>query len=87
MRLSQWPISRYRLCLRCSRRSDRTYKYTWVFWSFALFILACGMTHVMSIWTLWVPDYALEGLVKSGNSNRFYFYGYRFVYRACLQTA
>ena len=40
-------------------------QYSWVFWSFAVFILACGMTHVMSIWTLWVPDYALEGLVKA----------------------
>jgi PAS domain S-box-containing protein len=40
-------------------------KYGWVFWSFATFILACGMTHVMSIWTLWVPDYGWEGLVKA----------------------
>ena len=31
---------------------------------FAIFITACGMTHVMSIWTLWVPDYAFEGLIK-----------------------
>lgn len=40
-------------------------QYSWVFWSFAAFILACGLTHVMSIWTLWVPDYGLEGLVKA----------------------
>jgi hypothetical protein len=26
--------------------------------------LACGTTHFMSIWTLWVPDYGLEALVK-----------------------
>jgi PAS domain S-box-containing protein len=44
------------------RRPD--VRYGWVFWSFATFILACGMTHVMSIWTLFVPDYALEGGVK-----------------------
>ena len=30
----------------------------------AIFITACGMTHVMSIWTLWVPDYGTEGFVK-----------------------
>jgi len=28
------------------------------------FILACGTTHVMSIVTLWQPDYRLEGIVK-----------------------
>ena len=39
-------------------------EFGWVFWSFAVFITACGMTHVMSIWTLWVPDYAFEGLIK-----------------------
>ena len=42
-----------------ARRSPRSWpdvQYTWVFWSFAVFILACGLTHVMSIWTLWVPD-------------------------------
>ena len=35
-----------------------------VFWLFAIFILACGSTHFMSIWTLWYPDYGLEGMVK-----------------------
>src|SRR4051812_24177697 len=32
---------------------------------FALFILACGATHFLSIWTLWHPDYGLEGVVKA----------------------
>jgi signal transduction histidine kinase len=36
----------------------------WVIWCFVGFILACGTTHFMSIWTLWVPDYGLEALVK-----------------------
>jgi len=30
----------------------------------ALFILACGTTHVMGIWTLWRPDYWLDGGIK-----------------------
>jgi signal transduction histidine kinase len=38
--------------------------FTWIFWSFAAFILACGATHAMSIWTLWRPDYGVEALVK-----------------------
>ena len=40
-------------------------EFGWVFWAFAIFIMACGLTHVFAIWTLWVPDYALEGLVKA----------------------
>jgi signal transduction histidine kinase len=40
-------------------------EFSWVFWAFAIFIMACGLTHVFAIWTLWVPDYALEGLVKA----------------------
>ncbi|HEU0220584.1 MAG TPA: PAS domain S-box protein, partial [Paracoccaceae bacterium] len=35
-----------------------------VFYMFAAFILACGTTHIMGLWTLWNPDYALDGLVK-----------------------
>jgi len=38
--------------------------FNWVFWMFGAFILACGTTHVMSIWTMWVPMYRLDGLVK-----------------------
>jgi hypothetical protein len=39
--------------------------FTWVFWCFAAFILACGCTLMMSIWTLWRPDYGVEALVKA----------------------
>lgn len=40
--------------------------FTWArFWAFALFITACGFTHVLSIVTLWVPIYGIEGLVKA----------------------
>lgn len=30
-----------------------------------LFILACGTTHAMSVWTLWNPDYRLDGGIKA----------------------
>lgn len=36
-----------------------------VFWLFAAFIFACGTTHLMAIWTIWHPDYWLEGLIKA----------------------
>src|SRR3954447_26859094 len=46
-----------------SRRRDVA--FTWVFWAFAFFILACGTTHFFSIWTLWFPDYGAEALLKA----------------------
>ena len=45
-----------------SHRND--IQFGWVFWAFALFILACGTTHFFSIWTLWIPDYGAEAMVK-----------------------
>jgi signal transduction histidine kinase len=45
-----------------SRRHD--IQFGWIFWAFAMFILACGTTHFFSIYTLWVPDYGTEALIK-----------------------
>lgn len=45
-----------------SHRND--IQFGWIFWAFALFILACGTTHFFSIYTLWVPDYGTEALIK-----------------------
>jgi two-component system cell cycle sensor histidine kinase/response regulator CckA len=36
-----------------------------MFWCFGLFIVACGATHYMDIWTLWTPTYWLAGLLKA----------------------
>jgi len=44
------------------RRRDLVFR--WVFYMFGIFILACGTTHIMGIWTLWNPDYGVDGLVK-----------------------
>lgn len=35
-----------------------------IFLLFGAFIVSCGTTHIMEIWTLWHPDYWLSGLVK-----------------------
>jgi len=45
-------------------RKRPDFGFGWVIWCFVTFILACGTTHFMSIWTLWVPDYGLQALVK-----------------------
>ena len=44
------------------KRTDLMYR--WVFVLFGAFIMLCGTTHLLSIWTIWRPDYWLEGLVK-----------------------
>jgi PAS domain S-box-containing protein len=39
--------------------------FGWVFWMFAGFIFACGTTHFFDVWTLWHPDYGIQGVVKA----------------------
>jgi signal transduction histidine kinase len=39
-------------------------EFGWMVWLFAVFIFACGMTHVMGIVTLWIPAYGWEALIK-----------------------
>ena len=39
-----------------------------VFIAFGLFIGLCGLTHFMSVWTVWNPDYFLDGLVKAATA-------------------
>ena len=36
-----------------------------VFLLFAIFIVTCGTTHLMEIWTLWYPTYWLSGCLKA----------------------
>jgi signal transduction histidine kinase len=36
-----------------------------VFWLFGSFIIACGTTHLMEVWTLWNPDYWFSGIIKA----------------------
>jgi signal transduction histidine kinase len=45
-------------------RKRRDLEFRYVFLLFALFIVACGMTHLMSIWTLWHADYGVEAMIK-----------------------
>lgn len=45
------------------RRRDLA--YGWMFGLFALFILACGTTHLLSLVTLFEPIYGFQGLIKA----------------------
>ena len=39
--------------------------FNWIFILFGIFIIACGTTHIMEIWTLWHPTYWLSGFIKA----------------------
>ncbi|MGV2828850.1 PAS domain S-box protein [Myxosarcina sp. GI1(2024)] len=45
------------------RRQDIPYPE--VFWLFSAFIIACGTTHLLEVWTIWHSDYWLSGTVKA----------------------
>ena len=45
-------------------RTRRDIPFSVVFVAFGLFIVTCGMTHFMEVWTLWRPVYWLSGGVK-----------------------
>jgi signal transduction histidine kinase len=46
-----------------SKRKD--IPFNWVFLLFGAFIIACGMGHLMDIWTIWHPAYWLAGAIKA----------------------
>ena len=43
----------------------RDLPFHWVFVCFGMFILACGATHTMEVWTLWHANYWLAGAIKA----------------------
>ncbi|NJK27508.1 MAG: PAS domain S-box protein [Coleofasciculaceae cyanobacterium SM2_3_26] len=45
------------------KREDAPFRYMFVL--FGAFIVTCGTTHLMEIWTLWYPAYWLSGSVKA----------------------
>ncbi len=49
-----------------SKRTDLAFPSIFVLTG--LFILACGTTHIMGVWTLWFPDYRLDGGIKAATA-------------------
>lgn len=72
--LAYWAIPPFLVYLAVKARGQipasapyarRRLPYDWMFFAFGLFIVACGATHAMGIWTIWEPRYWLEGGVKA----------------------
>jgi signal transduction histidine kinase len=45
-------------------RRRRDLPFDWLVVCFGIFIVACGLTHVMAVWNVWHSNYVLEGVVK-----------------------
>jgi signal transduction histidine kinase len=65
MALSYYCIS---VALVYMSRRRRDLPFNWIFWMFALFILGCGTTHVMEVWTVWHASYLAAGMIKAGTA-------------------
>jgi len=52
------------LLLAVAKRSRKDIPFHWMLPGFAVFIFACGATHLMAIVTIWDPLYRLEGIIK-----------------------
>ncbi|MBD2534924.1 response regulator [Nostoc flagelliforme FACHB-838] len=46
-------------------RKRQDLPFDWIFLLFSGFIVACGTTHLMEIWTLWHPTYWVSGFIKA----------------------
>ncbi|MBI4781725.1 MAG: PAS domain S-box protein [Oscillatoriophycideae cyanobacterium NC_groundwater_1537_Pr4_S-0.65um_50_18] len=46
-------------------RKRQDLPFNWVFLLFGSFIITCGTTHLMEVWTLWHPTYWLLGFLKA----------------------
>jgi signal transduction histidine kinase len=46
-------------------RARRDLPFSWMFALFGVFIIACGMTHLMEVWNLWHAQYWLAGAIKA----------------------
>lgn len=51
------------LFLLARKRKDLTFH--WIFVAFGAFILACGTTHLLGVWTVWNPIYRFDGVIKA----------------------
>ncbi|AFY49519.1 PAS domain S-box [Nostoc sp. PCC 7524] len=46
-------------------RKRQDLPFHWIFLLFSGFIVACGTTHILAVWTLWHPNYWISGFVKA----------------------
>src|ERR1043166_5659531 len=57
------------VCISCTLgylvwKASKQIPFHWMVLAFGIFIISCGMTHFMEVWTVWKPVYWLAGYVK-----------------------
>jgi len=57
------PLDSY--CTHILLRRKRDLPFSWIFVAFGVFIVSCGVTHTLDVWTLWTPLCWLSGGVKA----------------------
>ncbi|HEY7643041.1 MAG TPA: ATP-binding protein [Steroidobacteraceae bacterium] len=45
-------------------RRRRDLRFDWLLVCFGIFVVACGLTHLMAVWNVWHANYWIEGIVK-----------------------
>ena len=50
------------------KRKDLQSQFHWIFICFAVFIVACGGTHLLEVWVVWHPTYWLSGSAKAATA-------------------
>ena len=53
------------LALFIRQKKDIGRKLQATIWMFVAFITLCGVTHLVSIWTMWEPQYYFQGISKA----------------------
>jgi PAS domain S-box-containing protein len=43
----------------------RNMPFQWMYLAFGVFIVACGITHLMDVWVIWKPYYWLDGAIRA----------------------
>src|SRR5262245_30734636 len=46
-------------------RKKKDLPFVWMFFLFCGFILLCGTTHIVDIWTIWIPVYRVLAFTKA----------------------
>jgi PAS domain S-box-containing protein len=53
------------ITLFCFVQRRKDLHFSWILLCFAVFIIACGTTHLMEIWNIWHPVYWFSGAIKA----------------------
>lgn len=51
------------------RKQQSYFSHRWLFYMFSIFIMCSGLSHLISVLTIWKPFYYLHGLAKAATGS------------------